>query len=457
LLREALTLAERNGDPGSARRIRVALADALQRAGKNAEAANEIGAEVAALRAAPAADLLRALGVLAQAEMASGAPDAAIAHERESAAAADRLYGADTVEALAIDLEVGNVLADAQRYPEAIAALEPLLARWRTSKAPEDDRYAAALASLVVAEDGMGDTVKSESRLRDLLALKQRIYAAPHGAIAATLRELALVVGRDITRDTEGETLLDQALAMQQQVFGADHAEIVETLAARGSMLVDQQRITEAEGAFREALAMCGRASIKSEICPHARSDLGMAYYRENRLDEAETQMQQALAERRALFGENHPTVAYSLSALSNVAAKRKDKALAIDLAAQALATLERSGRGASREAVLTRNSYANNLWWADRNAEALPEIERTLADWQRVAPEAKPRRVMMLVLKAQILGDLKRPDEARTTAEEAIALNVPANVLSATTKKLLRDISGRSDVYAETPAASGR
>jgi len=63
---------------------------------------------------------------------------------------------------------------------------------------------------------------------------------------------------------------------------------------------------------------------------------------------------------------------------------------------------------------------------------------------------------VMMLVLKAQILGDLKRPDEARTTAEEAIALNVPANVLSATTKKLLRDISGRSDVYAEMPAASG-
>ena len=452
LFDEAHALAERGSDAVAARRIRIAHADALQKAGNNADAAREIGVELAALRAAPSVDLLRALGVLAQAEMATGAPDAAIAHERESAAAAHRLYGVDDIEALAGDLELGNVLADAQRYPEAIATLDPALARWRARNAPEDDRYAAALASLVVAEDGMGDTVRSESRLRDLLALKQRIYTAPHGAIAATLRELALVVGRDSARDAEARTLLDQALAMQRQVFGADHAEIVETLAARASMLVDQQRLGEAETAYRQALAMCERAAIKSEICPHARSDLGMAYYRENRLDEAEAQMRQALAERRALFGENHPTIGYSLSALSNVAAKRKDKALAIDLAAQALATLERSGRGASREAVLTRNSYATNLWWADRNAEALTEIERTLADWQRVAPEAKPRRVMMLVLKAQILGDLKRPDEARRTAEDAIALGVPGELLSATTKKLLRDISGHNDVYAPTP-----
>ena len=60
-----------------------------------------------------------------------------------------------------------------------------------------------------------------------------------------------------------------------------------------------------------------------------------------------------------------------------------------------------------------------------------------------------------MLVLKAQILDDLKRPGEARSTAEEAVALGVPGNVLPALTKKLLRDLSGRTDVYAEArPAA---
>jgi hypothetical protein len=167
--------------------------------------------------------------------------------------------------------------------------------------------------------------------------------------------------------------------------------------------------------------------------------------------------MQLALAERRALFGNDHPTVAYSLSTLSSVAQKKKDKAHAVELAAEAVATIERAGRAQSREGILLRNTYANALWWTDRNAEALPEAERTLADWQRVAPEAKPRHVMMLVLKAQILEDLKRPEESRQTAEEAIALGVPANLLPAMTRKLLRQLSGREDVYPDPEPVSAK
>jgi len=325
-----------------------------------------------------------------------------------------------------------------------------VLAHWRANHIAEDDRYVAALASLAAAADGVGDTATSEARLRDLLALKQRIYTAPHNAIAATLRELALVIGRDGARDAEAQALFDQALAMQHEVFGSDHAEIAETLEGRGNVFVAQRRIAEAQSAYREALAMCARSALKSEVCPRARNDLGMAYYREGKIDEAEREMQQALAERRALFGNDHPTVAYSLSTLADVAAKRHDKTRAVELSAQALQVLDHTGRSASREATLLRNSYANALWIADRNAEALAEIDRTLADWGRVAPEAKPRRVMMLVLKAQILADLKRKEESRRAAEEAIALGVPATALSAMTKKLLHDLSGRSDVYPE-------
>ena len=236
---------------------------------------------------------------------------------------------------------------------------------------------------------------------------------------------------------------------MQRHIFGADHAEIAETHEARGNVLISQRRIAEAQTAYREALAVCERAAIKSEVCPRARNDLGMAYYREDKLAEAEAEMTQALAERRALFGNDHPTVAFSLSTLSNVAQKKKDKARAVELSAEAMAVFDRSGRGMSREAIMLRNSYASALWWTDRNAEALPEIERALADWQRVAPEAKPRRVMMLVLKAEILSDLKRADE------EAIALGVSGSVLPELTKKLLRELSGRRDVYVEAPPAA--
>jgi tetratricopeptide (TPR) repeat protein/tRNA A-37 threonylcarbamoyl transferase component Bud32 len=449
-LREARALAQRAGDADGARHALVLHAKALQGAGRNADAKREIDADIAAMRAAPSADLFGALSVLTQAEMATGAPDAALAHQREAVTAATGMYGPDHIELLSVTFESGEMLAQAQRYPEAIAALEPALARWRSAGDPEDDRYVTALASLAAAADGMGDSAKSEQRLRELLALKQRIYTPPHDAIAATLRELALIVGRDGARDKEADALLAQALSMQRQVFGNDHAEIAETHEARGNILAAQRRFDEAEVAYREALAVCERAAIRSEVCPRARNDLGMTFYRRNRPDEAEAEMRQALAERRALFGNDHPSVAYSLSTLSDVALKQKKKQLGIDLAAEALVTMQRAGRGSSREAVLIHNSYATALWWSDRNAEALPEIEATLADWQRVAPEAKPRRVMMLLLKAQVFDELGRKDDARLVAEEAIALDVPADRLQATTRKQLRELSRRSDVYPE-------
>jgi len=217
-----------------------------------------------------------------------------------------------------------------------------------------------------------------------------------------------------------------------------------------GEIMVAQRRFADADSAYRAAIAICERARISEEVCPRARNNLGMSFYRQDRLDEAKREMTQALAERRALLGDDHPTVAYSLSTLANVASKQNDGAEAVRLSQAALAVLDRSGRGASREAVLIRNTYATALFRADRYAEALPEIDRTIVDWQRVAPDGKVRHVMMLVLKAQVQQALKRDDAARKTAEEAIALNAPVAELAPRTKLLLRELSGRADIYPE-------
>ena len=76
--------------------------------------------------------------------------------------------------------------------------------------------------------------------------------------------------------------------------------------------------------------------------------------------------------------------------------------------------------------------------------------INRVLDDWQRVAPTGKARRIPMLVQKAQILDELKRKDDAKKVADEAIALDVNPAEIAGTSKKILRDLSGRSDVYPE-------
>jgi len=451
---QALALAEAGGASREARHARVLRADALQRAGRNADAMRELNAQLDQLRRSPSPTLLRALAVLAAAEVATGASDLAIAHRREAALAAEPVYGPASIEALATQLEVGNTLADLQRYPEAVALLEPLLVRWHAASAPEDDRYVAALSSLATATDGIGDKPGSEARFRELLALKRRIYSAPHDAIAKTLRELAGVVLR-AEKFPEAETLINEALAMQRQVYGEDHREVAASYDELGEILVTQRRFTEADAAYRAAIGICERTQIKEEVCPRARNNLGMSLYRQNRLPDAKREMSQALTERRALFGNDHPTIAYSLSTLSNVALKQKDGPEAVRLAAEALAVLERGGRGASREATLIRNGYAAALWMAGSNSEALREIDRTLLDWRRVSPDGKARHVMILVQKAQILRDLKRDEDVRNVANEAIAVGADAAELAPTTKRLLRELSGRSDIYPEIAGAS--
>ena len=451
LFEEAGHAAASAADSRALRHARVAHAQARQRAGDNAGALAELTPLLPDLRAAPDADLLRALAVQAAAQMTLGRPDAAIADRREIVAASARLYGKDSAATQAAQFEVGNALAQAQRYPEAIAILQPALTAWRAHLGPEDDRYVAAYDSLATANDGVGDLPGAEARFRELLALKQRIYTAPHDAIATTLRDLGTILARE-EKFSESESLLNQALAMQEQVFGGDHVELAKTWDALGNVAVEQRHFADAQTDYGNAIAMCERAHFADEVCPRAHNNLGMAYYRQDRLDNARAEMSKALAERRAMFGNDHPTVAYSLSTLANVAAKQGDYKTAAEESGEALAVLERAGRAASREDALIREGYAQALWLLDRNADALREIERTLADWQRVAPQDKARRVTMLVQKAQILNDLKRPDDARAAAIEAIGVGAPASELAPQTRQLVRELSGKSDVYPDSP-----
>ena len=439
-------------DSAQARSDRILRAQAQQRAGDNAQAIATIDADLAALRVHPSAMLVQALGTLAAAEIATGKPDVALVHRREAEAAAARVFGKDSPDALAAELEVGNTLATLQRYPEAIAALRPALQRWRDLHAQQDDRYIAALGSLATAEDGVGDLSNAQARFRELLALKQEIYAPPHDAIAATLRDLGAILARE-EKFAESESLFGQALAMQRQVFGGDHVELAKTWDALGNVAVAQRHFADAQTDYENAMAMCERAHFADEVCPRARNNLGMAYYRQDRFDAARLEMTKALAERRALFGNDHPTVAYSLSTLANLAVKQRDYKTAVDDSAQALAILDRAGRGASREDALIRFGYAQALWMINANTDALREIERTLADWQRLEPDAKARRVAMLVQKAQILNDLKRPDDARHAALDAIAVGATAAELAPRTKQLLRELSGKADAYPEAAA----
>jgi tetratricopeptide (TPR) repeat protein len=263
------------------------------------------------------------------------------------------------------------------------------------------------------------------------------------------LRDLSAVETR-MEKYPEAENLANEALDMDRKVFGENHREVAMTYNQLAEIMVQQRRYAEAETDFRAAIAICARTGLHEEACPTVHNNFGMVLYRQGKLDAAKAEMIEALDENRALYGNDHPEAAYSLSTLSNVAAKQGSYAEAVRLSAASLAILDRNGVGGSVEAALIRFGYAYALWKAQRNDEALREIERTLDDWRRVSPDGRSRRVTMLMQKAFILRDLNRGAEAKKTADEAIALRVDPAQLSPTTKKSLRELSGRSDIYPE-------
>ncbi len=423
--------------------LHLIRAEVWQQQGEAARAAEALRALLPRLRASDPVQALRALGVLAQAEFARGRPDPAITLQREALQLATETRGDASAEALLAGLELGNLLTASQRYPQAIETLEPRLQRWRAAGLPEDDRYVRALSSLAQAKDGIGDLEDSVARQRELLQLRERIHSAPHAAIARAQRALGQVLANGAGQD-EAEQLYTQALAMQRAIYPRGHIELAVTLDAMGALASARQQPQQALEFYRQALQLCDALDAADEVCARARNNLGQVLYRLDRLDEAEAAMREALAERRRLFGDNHPTIAYSLSTLANVASKRRDFGEAQALSKEALDLLERIGHGRSREAALIRHGYAQALHLGGRSQAGLAEIERTYADWRAREPEGRVRAVMILVDKARIQRDTGDRPGLSQTFRDIEALGVPPESLPERTRQVIAELQAR-------------
>jgi Tfp pilus assembly protein PilF len=441
---KAIALLGEDADPAAMQAIQILRADALQRAGNNAEAQSLLAPVLPTLRDNTPDALLRALPVLAAASMAQGEPDEALAYLRENAERAELRYGPAHPEALAAAFAVGKALVDAHRFTDAVELLDTELARWKDSGLPEDERYVDALASRTAAGEALGDTAGAVARQQQLLELRQRIFEAPHDSIARNLRDLgaAHMHGADYPA---AEARMNEALQMLREVYGDAHEQIAITHDSLGHLYVLQRDFVRADANYTAALDVCARAKIRSEVCPRARNNLGQSLYRQQRTDQARTEMRRALDERKELFGPDHPTVAYSLSTLANVAAREGDAQESVELSEQAMAVLERNQLGASREAALARNSYAQALMLSGRHEDALAQIERSIVDWKRVVPDGKVREAMMRVLEAQILQELGRREAVREVITQVRALQVPDTALPERTVALIVELDAWS------------
>src|SRR5437667_12876545 len=110
-------------------------------------------------------------------------------------------------------------------------------------------------------------------------------------------------------RTDEAEGLYRESLAMSRKLLGNDHMDISGTLNNLAILLRNQGRLEEAERTYREALAISQKLQKEHPFVANQLNNLALVLRNQNKLEEAESLYRQALAMREKLLGSEHPDV----------------------------------------------------------------------------------------------------------------------------------------------------
>jgi serine/threonine-protein kinase len=289
------------------------------------------------------------------------------------------------------------------RRDEAYAGFQKSLAilRQLAEARPDFLDYQSALAS---SYDNLGifcrDTGKpqeAEAAYQQAVAIQKRL-ADTHPAVPDYQKGLAKYLNdlgdwyRTTGRPKQAEGNSRQALAIRQRLANAHPAvpryqsDLAGSHHNLGVLLWFVKRLKEAEAEYQRALAIQQRLTTDYPTAPEHRRDLavtysslGYLYFTGNRFPEAETAYQEALAIQQKLTTE-FPTAtehavrhAGMLCNLGNLRVSQGQPAAALDLAAQALRTLEGVLRRAPADAIA--REFLRNVYWL--RTEALFQLRR--------------------------------------------------------------------------------
>jgi tetratricopeptide (TPR) repeat protein/predicted Ser/Thr protein kinase len=441
-------LANIAADDPRLRRLDLLQARLLQHQGASREAATAAQALLAASSLEPEL-ALQTLALLAEALRALGEVPPALDASTQRQRLAAQTHGAGHVQSLRAQLAHGVLLVESEQFREALSALDPALARWQAQSLALDRDYMAAADARVAALQGLSELDDALAQSQRLLEQQRGIYSEPHDVIALSLRNHAQILAA-VGRGDEAVATHQRSIGMLREVLGPNHDSVVAGLTALAIVHAGAFRLEQAEAAYLEALRICADSASRSPSCARAQANFGMTRYRQGRFEEARIEIEGALARWQQIHGERHLNTAVANSMLANVAMAEGRNAEGVERSQQALAIMQAIGMSGSRDAALMRNSLAAALWREDRNDEALVEIDRSIADFDRLQPAQLARRTMMRVQRAQILRDLGRDEDARLAAEDALAMAAPPAELPPRTRQLLRELSGRAELFAE-------
>ena len=365
----------------------------------------------------------------------------AYAGDRERAAAVamqalakgQRVFGADSIDALQTATYLGQLCSSLRRYREGAAILEEAIARWRRLKLPLDEQFARSLLHLAASKQHLGARAEVEPLFREALALMRSIRPGMFHRLSQGLVAYAHFLVDD-ERFDEAQIALDEAREIDREMNAPDNVRNAMTLNAYGRLHNARQDSRAAEAALRMAYATLSRhakeAGYEHELA-RLRLDLGATLLTMGRVDEAATLQSQAMAELPANFGPETADIVDGLCVGGQIMLARADARGALSAADRALSMALSLDLPVARSDIQCRVLRANALLTTGRADDAAIEAQRAIDRQGEAFPEARAGLASLLSLRARSEQAQGRAEAAAATIAQANALGVLPALLS--------------------------
>jgi eukaryotic-like serine/threonine-protein kinase len=285
----------------------------------------------------------------------------------------------DSAEVLGVRESLAITYAMADR-PAAAAALQAQVSAWRerhlgaSDPATLNSRYNEANYLL-----GLGRTAEATPILANVATAQRRILGPRHDVLASSLRVWAYALDA-AGRTDEGLPRIAEALAIHREALGRDNVQVLLDLVAQATLEARTGQLGDALRACDEALGFFATPrgfGPRTEAL--ARSACGAVLSEAGRLEEAEAQLGQAVAQLRGARLQG-AILARALDAQGDLARRRGHLASAVESSREAVALQERIAAEHPRLALY--RAHAGAALWAAGQREEGERLLRPGVTW---------------------------------------------------------------------------
>jgi eukaryotic-like serine/threonine-protein kinase len=244
---------------------------------------------------------------------------------RHSLDLAERSFAAGSEEVVDATINLASIIRTNGKREEAAALLESALPRLTELRPGDSEEVAFVMNDLALIDLDRAEYAAAETRARDALAMRRRIFGDRHRDVARSLNNLAVVLRRAGRDGVEAEAFLGEALDILVGLYGENHPDVAKGMSNLAATLERNGRVDAAEALDRRALAITRELFDEhTDLANRLRSVAGH-HLRRRELDEAEKLFTEAAEMWARVLGSDHVQRAGAISGLGEVALGRLD------------------------------------------------------------------------------------------------------------------------------------